>query len=66
MNDEVRETAHIKMRPSIVRLAYQKAKEQGQTLGRWLEEAIDERIEREQKKLKWKRPAVIGLSGVIR
>jgi len=52
MNYEARETAHIKMRPSILHLAHQKAKEQGKTLGRWLEEAIYERIEREQKKIK--------------
>ncbi len=52
MNDEVRETAHIKMMSSIVRKAHQKAKEQGQTLGRWIEEAIQEKIEREQKQLK--------------
>ena len=52
MNDEVRETAHIKTRPSIVRKAHQKAKEQGKTLGRWVEDTIEEKIEREQKKLK--------------
>jgi len=52
MNDEVRETAHIKMMPSIVRKAHQKAKEQGKTLGRWLEDAIEEKLDREQKELK--------------
>ena len=52
MNDEVRETAHIKMMPSVVRKAHQKAKEEGKTLGRWLEELIEEKIEREEKKLK--------------
>ena len=52
MNDEVRETAHIKMMPSIVRKAHQKAKEEGKTLGRWLEDVIEEKIEREQKKVK--------------
>ena len=52
MNDEVRESKSIKMKPSIVRKAHLKAIEQGKTLGRWLEEAIDERIERELKKLK--------------
>ena len=52
MNDEVRETAHIKMMPSIVRKAHQKAKEQGKTLGRWLEDAIEEKLDREQKNLK--------------
>ena len=52
MNDEVRETAHIKMMPSIVRKAHQKAKEEGKTLGRWVEDAIEEKIERQEKKLK--------------
>ena len=52
MNDEVRETAHIKMKPSIVRKAHQKAKEEGKTLGRWLEDVIEEKVEREEKKLK--------------
>jgi len=52
MNDEVRESTHIRMKPSIVRKAHQKAKEEGQTLGRWLEEAIEQRLEKEQKKVK--------------
>ena len=46
MNDEVRESKSIKMRPSIVRKAHQKAKEEGKTLGRWIEEAIEEKLER--------------------
>ena len=52
MDDEVRETAHIKMKPNVVRKAHQKAKEEGKTLGRWLEEVIEEKIEREQKAVK--------------
>jgi len=48
MNDEVRETAHIKMMPSIVRKAHQKAKEEGKTLGRWLEDTIEEKLKRER------------------
>ena len=52
MNDEARGTAHIKMKPSIVRKAHQKAKGQGKTLGRWLEDVIEEKVEREQKKIK--------------
>ncbi len=52
MNDEVRKSKSIKMKPSIVRKAHQKAKEEGKTLGRWLEEAIDEKLEREEKQLK--------------
>ncbi len=62
MNDEARESTHIRMKPSIVRRAHQKAKEEGKTLGRWFEEAIEEKIERE-KKAKQKRPAATGPSG---
>ena len=52
MNGEARETAHIKMRPSMVRKAHQKAKEQGKTLGRWVEDAIEEKVAREEKEPK--------------
>ena len=58
MNDEARESKSIKMKPSIVHKAHQKAKEEGKTLGRWVEDAIREKlernkkIEREQKNLK--------------
>jgi hypothetical protein len=52
MNDEARESKSIKMKPSIVRKAHIKVIEQGKTLGRWVEEAIDEKIVREQKKVK--------------
>ena len=49
MNDEVRQAKNIKMKPSIVRRAHQKAKEEGKTLGRWLEDAIEEKIAREER-----------------
>jgi len=52
MNDEARESKSIKMKPSIVRKAHQKASEEGKTLGRWIEDAIEEKIEREEKKAK--------------
>ena len=52
MNDEVRKSKHIRMRLSIVRRAHKKAKEEGKTLGRWLEDAIEQRLEKEEKKLK--------------
>ncbi|MBA7564880.1 hypothetical protein ES708_06549 [subsurface metagenome] len=52
MNDEVRKTKHIRMRPSIVCRAHQEAKEEGKTLGRWLEDAIEERLERKEKQPK--------------
>ena len=52
MNNEVRESKSIKMKPSIVRKAHIKAVEQGKTLGRWVEDAIEEKLDREEKKLK--------------
>jgi len=48
MNNETRESKHIKMRPSIVRKAHQKAKKEGKMLGRWIEDAIEEKLEREK------------------
>jgi len=52
MSDEIRESKSIKMRPSIVRKAHQKAKEEGKTLGRWIEDAIEEKLEREESEKK--------------
>ncbi|MBA7562817.1 hypothetical protein ES708_04470 [subsurface metagenome] len=52
MNDEVRESKSIKMKPSIVRKAHLKAIEQGKRLGRWVEDAIEEKLDREEKNLK--------------
>jgi len=49
MDDEARESKSIKMKPSIVRKAHLKAIEQGKTLGRWIEDAIEEKVEREEK-----------------
>ena len=48
MNDEARESKSIKMKPSIVRRAHLKAVEQGKTLGRWIEDAIEEKLAREK------------------
>jgi len=39
MNEEARESKHIKMKPGIVRKARHKAMEEGKTLGRWIEDA---------------------------
>ena len=44
MNDEARESRSIKVKPSILWKAHQKAREEGKTFGRW--------IEREEKKVK--------------
>ena len=52
MNNEVRESKSIKMKPSLVRKAHQKAKEQGKTPGWWIEDAIKEKIEREETQIK--------------
>ncbi len=52
MNNEARVTKSIKMKRRIVRKAHIKAIEQGKTLGRWVEDAIEEKLDREEKKLK--------------
>ena len=51
MNEETRESKTIKMKPSILRKAHHKAIEEGKSLGRWVEDAIEEKIEREEKKV---------------
>jgi len=55
MNEEVRKTTGIKLRPSIVRKARVRAASTDKRLGEWMEEAIEEkaaREEREEKKSK--------------
>ena len=52
MNDEVRESKSIKMRPSVVKKARIEAVTSNKTLGEWLEEAIEEKVKREVKQLK--------------
>ena len=49
MCDEVRESRSIKMKRSVVREAHRKAIESGETLGRWIEDAIKEKIKREER-----------------
>ena len=49
MNDEVRESKSIKMKPSVVRKAHLKPIEQGKRLGRWVENAIEEKLDKEEK-----------------
>jgi len=44
MNDEVRKSKSVKIKPSILLQARLKAVEEG----RWLEEAIEEKLAREQ------------------
>jgi len=52
MNDEVRESKSIKMRPSVVKKARIEAVTSDKTLGEWLEEAIEEKVKREVEQLK--------------
>jgi len=46
MNDESRKSRTIKIRPSILRKAHGMAHEEGKFVGRWIEEAIEDKIER--------------------
>ena len=52
MEEEKRRSRSMRIMPSILRKAHHRAIESQETLGRWLEEVIEEEIEREQKKLK--------------
>jgi len=49
MNEEARESRSIKIKPSILRNAHHAAIEEGKSLGRWIEDAIEEKIEREER-----------------
>ena len=52
MNEERRQSRNIKIKPTILRKAHHSAIESQKRLGQWLEEAIEEKIEQERKKLK--------------
>ena len=55
MNDEIRKSRTIKIKPSILRKAHITAIESQKRLGQWIEEAIEEKIvreAREEKKVK--------------
>ena len=47
MAEETRVSRSIKIKPSAIRLARHKAVDSGQTLGRWIEDAIKEKVKRE-------------------
>ena len=49
MNDEVRKTTGIKLRPSIVKIARVRAASTDKTLGEWVGEAIQEKAAREER-----------------
>ena len=52
MDEEIRRSRSIKIRPSILRKAHHRAIESQQRVGEWVEEAIEEKLDREQKQLK--------------
>jgi len=49
MGEETRESRSIKIKPSILRKARHAAIEEGKSLGQWIEDAIEEKLAREQK-----------------
>ena len=52
MDDEIRRSRGIKIKPSILRKAHYRAIGSQKRVGEWVEEAIEEKIKREQKNLK--------------
>jgi len=48
MDEEPRQGRSIKIRPSILRKAHHRATESQKRLGEWIEEAIGERVTREE------------------
>ncbi|GAH60940.1 unnamed protein product [marine sediment metagenome] len=52
MNEKIRKPRHVLIDPEAFRKARIEALRSKKTLGEWLEEAIDEKIDREQKNLK--------------
>ena len=52
MVEELRRPRSIKIRPSILRKEHYRAIESQKRLGYWVEEAIEEKIVREQKQVK--------------
>ncbi len=52
MDEEIRRSRSIKVKPSILRKAHHRAIELQKRVGEWIEEAIEEKLEREEKNLK--------------
>ena len=52
MNDEGRESKSIKIKPSILRKAHHRAIESQKRVGEWVEGAIEDKLDREEKNLK--------------
>ena len=51
MDEEARQGRTIKIKPTTLRKAHHRAIESQKRLGVWIEEAIEEKIEREHKKV---------------
>lgn len=52
MNEEARESRSIKIKPSILRNAHHAAIEEGKSLGRWIEDVIEEKLARKKREEK--------------
>ena len=52
MNETIRKPRNVKINPDTIIKARIEALRTKKTLGEWLEQAIEEKIEREEKKLK--------------
>jgi len=50
MVEETRQGRSIKVKPSVLRKAHHRAIESQKRLGEWVEEAIEEKVIREEKK----------------
>ena len=51
MDREIRQSRSMKIRPSVLRKAHHRAIESQKRVGEWVEEAIEEKIAREEKNL---------------
>ena len=49
MDEEIRRSRSVKIRPSILRKAHYRAIELQKRVGEWVEEAIEEKIVREER-----------------
>jgi len=49
MDQEIRQSRSMKIRPSVLRKAHHRAIESQKRVGEWVEEAIEEKIVREER-----------------
>jgi len=49
MDEEIRQSRSMKIKPSVLRKAHHRAIESQKRLGEWVEAAIEEKIKRERK-----------------